>query len=292
MSGVPGPGAVSPPPPPAPGAVSPPPPPPAATWYSGFSPEEQGYLQNKGWATAKPEEAASAMFRAYKEYETYRGIPQDQIVRFPKDAADAEGWKALRTRMGVPADAAGYKFEGVALKGADEGTNAKFLDSLRAAAMGTQLTPEQADGVAKATAGFIDAHGAALEAAQATAITAEKEALAKNWGANAEANTFVAKQAAAKLGVTAEHLAALENTIGYSKVMELFRSIGQGMGEDRFVKDPGPGGREVMTAEQAIAKRTALEQDKAWVQRYRTGDTTARAELEALLRIIISSQER
>ena len=96
---------------------------------------------------------------------------------------------------------------------------------------------------------------------------------------------FVAKQAAAKLGVTPEQVAALEQTVGYAKVMEMFRDIGTKIGEAKFVSSTGPTGG-IMTREQAVAKRAELMGDTNWAKRYLDGGAPEAREMNALLVLI------
>src|ERR1700687_1920968 len=61
--------------------------------YAQFDAETQGMFKNKGWDAKTPAEAAHEAAKSYREAERYLGVPQDQIVLLPKDAADAAGWK-------------------------------------------------------------------------------------------------------------------------------------------------------------------------------------------------------
>jgi len=120
-------------------------------------------------------------------------------------------------------------------------------------------------------------------------IAAEKTKLAQNWGANYEANLFVAKQTAAALGVKPEALEALGNSIGLAATMEMFRVIGTKIGEDKFVMSQLPGSQGVMTKEAAIDKKAALMADKVWVKSYLDGDAQKRQEMTALNTMIVGS---
>src|SRR5881394_756652 len=59
------------------------------------------------------------------------GVPADQVLRVPKDAADEKGWNAVWSRLGKPTDAKGYDFSDI--KFAD-GTapDATFVETMRA----------------------------------------------------------------------------------------------------------------------------------------------------------------
>jgi hypothetical protein len=121
-------------------------------------------------------------------------------------------------------------------------------------------------------------------------LAAQKTELAKNWGPNYEANMFVAKQTAGKLGVTPEQITALEKVVGYDKVMDMFRNIGTKIGEDRFVLNPANPGVGAMTREQAVDRKASLMKDNAWVTGYLGGDAAKIQEMTALNTMIVNSR--
>jgi hypothetical protein len=258
-----------------------------AAWHAGLSPELVGHAQNRGWADKTPAEVAAAAVQAHYEAQKHLGVPPEQIVRWPKDAADEAGWKAVYARLGVPADPAGYDFTGIKVGETD--LDPKLVETLRSAALATHLPPEAAKSVATALAKYQLDTQASDAAEKAAKLVEAKAALAANWGKNAEANLFVAKNTAAKLGVTPEQVAELENLVGYDKVMEMFRSIGEKTGEATFVQGQGGGGGNVMTAEQALARKDELKNDSAWVAKYLAGDQEAKRQMEAVERIIWSA---
>ncbi len=126
---------------------------------------------------------------------------------------------------------------------------------------------------------------AASEGCQRVAkLATEKAALLTDWGVHADANLIVAKAAAAKLGVDAAAVGALEKQVGYKVVMQMFHKIGQAMGEDRFIRDANSG-NPVLTKEQATSKRQELQRDPDWSKRYLAGGAAENRELQALIRI-------
>ena len=69
--------------------------------------------------------------------------------------------------------------------------------------------------------------------------------------------------------------------------MEMFRTIGTKIGEDRFIMSPNGGGTDgIMTRDQATAEKNALKADKDWVKRYLNNGVEERRKMEALDRII------
>lgn len=262
---------------------------PTAAWHAGKADGEVlGFWQNKGWNVADPAEIAIQATKAYHEAQKFIGVPPDSLLRMPKDASDAEGWKAVWSRLGAPADATGYDFSTV--KKAD-GTAADtaFLDAMRATAAELNLPKDAASTVAARVLKHMETSATSAAADHAAKLALEHQALAQNWGANKEANLFVAKQAALKLGITPEVANALESQIGYAKVMEMFRNIGTKIGEDKFVASPAPGQSGVMSVDQAKAQKSALMSDVAWRNRYLAADTTAVNEMTALNTLIANA---
>lgn len=260
-------------------------PPVAATpWTEGLDAEVLGHIQNKGWDKLDAKTAIAASVKAYKEAERFVGIPADQLLRIPTDQKDEAGWKALRMRLGAPNEAKDYDFssikfaDGTAL---DEG----FASKLREAAYQRGLAKEDATFIADTFAKYQDGKKLADTADSQAKLQADKAGLREDWGKAFEANMFVAQQAAQKLGITPEAIAALEGQVGYRAVMKMFQAVGAKTGEDTFVNNPAPGQPGVMGPAQADARIADLKADKAWVDRYLNGDVNARREMDALTSI-------
>lgn len=249
-------------------------------WHTGIDGELLGVAQNKGWKLDDPKVAFSSAATAYREAQRLVGAPPELMLRLPKDQADEAGWKQVYTRLGVPDDAKGYDFSGVKFSDGTE-IDAAFADSMRAALHGANVSKDRASDVVRAVVKFMDSADAEENAVKASKLTEEKAELAKNWGANEAANKFIAQQAATKLGIAPETVAALEGVVGYKAIMEMFHKIGTAIGEAKFVASEG-NQSGVMTRDQAQAKKTELMADKAWRDRYIGGGAAERREMHAL----------
>jgi hypothetical protein len=264
-------------------------PPPAAAgapWHQGkVDAEILGHLQNRGWHDKPADVVALEAIRAHREAERLIGAPANEMLRMPKPT-DEVGTKAFWGRLGAPDTKEGYDLSGV--KFAD-GTalDAGFVDQLRTAADQFHLPKDAAAHMAQSFVKFMEGADAAEAAETAAALVNEKAALAKNWGANFEANKFVAQSAARALGIDPETVAALESQVGYSKVMEMFRNIGSKIGEDKFVSGGVGASNGVMTREQAVSRKADLMKDSAWVDRYMKGGTAEGREMQALITLIV-----
>lgn len=257
-----------------------------APWFQGADPETVGYFQNRGLDKKTAAEAAIAAAKAHREAEKFVGAPADQLLRVPKDAADAAGWDAVWSKLGVPKDAKAYDFSSV--KRADgQAADPAFQEKMREWALSNKLTPNAALSLAQEFVKFQDGTAAGQSAELTAKLALEKDTLAKNWGTNFEANKFVASQAAKALGIDPETVVALEKTVGYAKVMEMFRTIGTKIGEDKFVLGGQQAGNGIMSRDQAMARKSELKNDKAFVSRFLAGDREAVAQMGALDRLIV-----
>ncbi len=270
---------------------SPQPQPQPKPWYdgvAGFDQEMLGHLQNRGWHTKAAPEVAVEAIKAWKGAEKLVGAPADKIIRLPNDANDEAGMKAVWQRLGVPKAATDYDFSPVTF--ADKtALDPAFVARMQAKAFALNVPKQAALEIVQDFVKFLD-ESDSIEAAEKTAtLKTQKQALLENWGPNEPANKFIAQRAAAALGVTPETVAALENVIGYDKVMDMFLAIGQKIGEDKFITSTMPGVKpgSPMTVEQAKAKKEDLKSDKVWVDAYLKGDKAKAREMQAL-DIIIS----
>lgn len=259
-----------------------------APWHQGVESEVLGHWQNKGIKLDNPRDVAIEMTKAARAAQAHVGAPPELIVRLPKDAGDEAGWKSVYTRLGVPATPAEYDLS--AVKRADgKDVDASLVDALRPALLDARVPKDRAGSVVAAVVKHLDGI-AAEQSAQTTAKLAEEmSALDKNWGANKAANKFIASQAAEKLGIKPEAVAALEKQIGYAAVMEMFHKIGRSLGEDKYVSGEQPNSG-IMSKDQAVARKAELLANKAWVNRKMSGDAAANREMRAL-NIIITGDD-
>jgi hypothetical protein len=239
-------------------------------------------VQNKGWDKLDPAAAAATIARAHREAEKHFGVPADQLLRMPKaDAPEAEV-KAFWNKLGVPADATGYKFEGV---------EENVAELAREIALANNIPVSQAQGLARHLAAFAEKEIAETDAQAAQQLQQQRDELQRNWGAQHSTNLEVARRGAAKLGFDADTFAALENSAGYAKVMEAMRQVGVAAGEAKFFEgDAGAGtgtGGQSMTRDQAVARIESLKGDREWGKRWMAGGTAEIREWEDLHRLAI-----
>lgn len=253
--------------------------------FAQWAPELQGAFKNKGWDQKTPAEAAAEAMKSYNEAERHIGIPKDQILRMPKGPDDAEGWKALRTRLGAPEAADKYDFSEIKFADGTE-LDEGFTSAMRNALFARGTPTEDAKGIVKDVVSFLEGAETASSAEQTAALTADKQKLVTSWGPNKEANEFIVRQAVMKLGLDEGVVNALEKASGYEPTMQALLKIGQMMGEDKFVTNRESPTKGVLTREQAMARKQQLRADSDFVSRFNADNYQAIEEMNALDRII------
>lgn len=260
----------------------------ANPWYHGTDADADliGHIETKGWKTLTPAAAALAAAKAHREAEKMVGVPANQLIRLPKDASDIAGWNAVWTRLGAPTDPKEYDFADVKFANGDA-LDAGFIEAVRKTAADYHLTKDAAKALANTFAKALDGAEAGESAEYTSALAKEKDTLAANWGANANANMVIAQNAARALGVTPEDVKVLEKGIGYARVMEMFRTVGTKIGEDKFITSGAPAGG-LMTRGQAVSRKNDLMGDKDWTKRYLDGGVKEKQEMTDLNKIIVA----
>lgn len=273
-------------PPATPPVVPPAAPPGGDPWYKGADDVTTGFIQSKGWHDKAPAEAALEAIKSYREAQQFIGHPPDKLVKLPADASDEAGWKDVWGKLGVPSDAKEYDFSTV--KVGDQTIDQGFQDFLRAQAAALHLPKDAAAQLGNAFVKYLGDNETAGAAEKTAKIAEERKLLDANWGQNADGNRFVARKGAEALGFDAAVVDALEGVVGYAKIMEGLRKVGELSGEAKFINGGnGPnGGGGLMTREQAASRKAELMADTAWRDRYLAGGATENRELTALLALI------
>ena len=276
--------AAEPTPPPVP---TPPPAPPTTPWYQGKADQDlTNHLVHHGWDRDDPVTAAMKAAQSHRALMQHFGLsPSARGDLMMVQPNDPESIAKVYEKLGVPKDPKEYDFSTVKFADGSE-LDDKFVDFVRGQAAALHMNKNDALALAQSLTKFADADESS-DLAETTAVLQEQKAeLAKNWGANYEANMFVAKNTALKLGVTPEAVSALENAIGYNQVMEMFRTIGTKIGEDAFIRGNSPTGGGIMTRTEAVAKKAELMSDQAWRARYLGGGKAELREMMGLSAII------
>lgn len=260
-------------------------------WFKGADEATIGHLQAHGWDKKTASEAAIEAAKSHFNLQKLQGVPADKLARIP-DPTDAAGWQAFWGKLGVPADKKGYDFKAVKFANGDE-LDTGFQEWLQDRAASLHLRPTDALQLAQDLVKRMDGDDAQEAAANTTKLAAEKAELEKDWGGppgtpKFDANMWAARQTAMKLGVDPAAVEALQKMdgVGYAKVMQMFRKIATATGEAEFITGTGEKPNTAyMTRTEAMARKTMLLNDAAWVTRYTSGDAVALQEMTNLLAI-------
>lgn len=256
-------------------------------WYEGKVDDQLlGHMQTLGWHTKSPEDAAIEAAKAHREARSYIGMPETRLLKLPADPVkDSDGMRAVFQRLGAPKEAKEYDFANV--KFADGAAlDDVFSTTMRNALYNANVPKDAATGIVQSVVKFMEDAEKADHAEASAKITEARANLAKNWGSKFEANKFIAGQAAQKLGITPEAIQAMENAVGYDKVMDAFLQIGLKTGEARYIAGENPADGGIMSRQQAQARLAEMESDKEFGKRITAGETAAVREWKAVLTML------
>ena len=274
---------AAPPAAPPPGGAAPP-----SVWFEGMEGLDdltRGHIQNRGWDKLEPAKAAQEAYKAFRAAETHIGTPADRLIRLPADLSDQAGWDGVYRKLGVPETPELYDLS--TLKRAD-GTDipADLARVIKDAAFEAKVPKDNAAAIARNLVGHLDAQAAEQKAQEEAALTASKQKLADNWGAQFEQNMEVARRAASQFGLKPEILEDLVRGSSYDQALEFLRQVGARSMEMSFPGGSAPGANMPMTVEGAKAQMDANMRDPEWRDKYLNGSAAHRAEFERLTRIV------
>lgn len=242
-------------------------------WSDGLDEAALGHAKLNGWTPeSNPEEVARAAVIKHLETQKIVGAPADQFIRRPLDANDAEGFGRLYDALGAAKDVKDYTFEGVKFKDGsalDDG----FADQLRGIAAKLHLSPAQAAALAQDMVAIADGAEQDAGVSRETALTTARDELKANWAGNHDRFKFDAERFGALVGLTPDVLeaVAMAHPKGYAAGMEAFRLAAERTGEAKLVGSGGgadAGDLKPMSREEALAERTRLLGDGAFMKRY------------------------
>lgn len=265
--------------------------PPVSVWYDGLDDAHRGHVVARGWHNKPVEEVAREAVMAHRqaqgEFSRVHGVPADQLLRLPKDAADP-GWSEVHKRMGVPEKPEEYQLTG--LKFAD-GTapDDTFMGHMRALAHDLKLPPSAAQSLAERVMALSDSDRSNATQSDATQRAANDAELRRNWGPQHDYYAFQTARAAQLLGVPDELMRAMHArpTAEYMSFMDRLRAFAGKMGEAELLRGERGDQSRTLSREEAIARREELSRDQDFVRRYIGGDANAVKEMDNLARVIV-----
>lgn len=254
--------------------------PPAAVapeWFSGFSEENRGVVQLKGFKSAE------SVLDSYRNIEKLLGHPKERLLALPENLDDPKNLDPIYDRLGRPKAPTEYDVK------VPEGMNPEFGDWARKQFHGLGLSKRQGDAMAKAWNDRVTTQIEAEQSAFETGVQQQTAKLKEEWGAAFDQNSKTAKLFAEKIGFSDEHCQELAKAIGVDGVNKLFVGIvngfGLNLGEAQFHGGDSGGNNfrgPVLTPEAAKARITELKNDKEWIGRFSNGGSKEREELHRL----------
>ena len=224
----------------------------APAWHGMTTPEDVAWVGTKGW------KAPADVINSYRGAEKLIGRDPSTLIPLPR-ADDPEGYRSVKARLGMPE--APDKYELAAGPG-----GAKLDETYEKWARDTfhkvGLTAQEVKALTTAQTEFAASQHAKAETEYNTRLTLDKQTLLTEWGGGHERMMNAAETAAKSLGFTEEMIDAMERSTGYAATMKFFASLGQKLGEDKFVTG-GTGGKfqGTLTVDEAKAQWEAMKLD-------------------------------
>lgn len=221
------------------------------------------------------------MFKSYRNLEVKMSSDADRIA-LPKDAADADAWNAIYSKLGRPETADKYTFS----EKADKNLTGAFAPVFHKAGVSqTQATQIEA-AFNEVTAKQQEQY---FKAAKDDGDAAQRQ-LENEWGKNAPRETEYNRRAMRSLGISVqdfEQATASMGKGGTEKFLRLLNAAGHSMKEDNAGSIEGDNDLGFsMSPNRAAADLQSLKDDKAFWTRYMKGDKMARSKVQGLHKII------
>ncbi len=217
---------------------------PETPFYAGF---EDATV--KEWAEGKGWKSPEAVVKSAMNLEKMVGAPAEQVLRIPQEG-DVEGWAKARQQLGAPAEATAYTVPGL---GEDEASVA-YGDVMRAAFHKAGLTQEQVDTIVGAGNEFVEGQESSREEDYKRTVEVQTRELQAEWGNGYERMMAIGRQASQRLGMTEEMISGMESAVGYAETIKFLSSLGERLGEDRYVE--GNGNAALTPAQAKVAWET------------------------------------
>jgi hypothetical protein len=223
----------------------------APAWLEGVPEDLTGWVNEQGF------KSPADVIASQRGLMRMKGVPPEELVRLQKGWDEKPETAAeVYARMGRPEKPEGYEIPEVVGTG-----ETNLAGDFRKWAHDAGLSARQAKTLAGNYQGALEA--AATERAEQLELrdTQEEIALKAEWGGAFDENLGAGKRAWASVakaaGLDTSDIGALQQSLGYAKVMKLFASMGRALGEH----EPVAGETELafgMTPAAANAKADAI----------------------------------
>lgn len=246
------------------------------SWLDSLDADLQAHVTNRGWQNDNADTAVVKAVKAHAAAQKHIGVPEDQIVRMPKDAADP-AYAAVYERvagLGAPPSPEGYALGDVKFKDGSPlaEADAKFVREVGAA---FKLPVHVVQGIAQRFVARGDEASTAGAQQSQAAQAANDTALKSTWGAQYDTQ-------AASVAKVVDGLKTLG--IGVSPQGDPAAHVAQMAGllklADQFKEAPWLGGGNpaqtdefgALSMEQAERQMETFKLDDAWRGKFFSND--------------------
>jgi hypothetical protein len=224
----------------------------APAWLEGVPEDLTGWVNEQGF------KSPADVIASQRGLMRMKGVPPEELVRVQKGWDEKPETAAeVYARLGRPEKAEGYELPDVQV---GEG-GFDLTPGYRTKAHELGLSARQAKGIAEWFTGTSREWGTQRSEALELRDTQQELALKAEWGGAFDENLGAGKRAWASVakaaGLDTNDIGALQQSLGYAKVMKLFASMGRALGEH----EPVAGETELafgMTPVAANAKADAI----------------------------------
>lgn len=243
-------------------------------WWNAITNETtRGYAQLKGWQNM------DAVVESYQNLEKLNG--RDKVA-LPKDINDNEARDIIYDKLGRPKTADEYKLT------VPQGASDNYLKAMTPLFHKAGLNQQQAEILTNGSNEFAAAVRKSQEEGFLRQADADLRTHTASWGKDADKHFAAGQKAGAAFGLQEMKAAdgktpmmkAMERAMGTSNFLDFMASVGHAIGEDSYTG--GDENRAFTSPEAARAQKSALQADKAWVDRYLAGGTKEVAEMRKL----------
>lgn len=196
--------------------------------------EVKSWLQNKAYPDAEH------ALKAHRSLEQLMGADKaGRTLLVPKDDSDIEGWKAVASKLGVPANPADYKLP------VPEGMDGGFANTASTWFHEAGVPPRMAKFVAEKWNGWVAEQVKAGEQQEAAESAKQMKGLESEWGNKYTENTELARRGlrefGSKFGLDDAALKRAESVLGAANLVKFFHGLGSLNAESSFAGNDGGG---------------------------------------------------
>lgn len=256
-----------------------------AGWVSSYDGDVKTWLEGMGVSKLAEKDALAKIVPMYRNAEQRLGVPPDQLLRMPKDDNDADGFRAVMAKLGLPETPDGYGLS------VPEGEPDAFLKTATTWFHELGIPKRQAAGLAGKWNEYVVAQRAAAEQAYDTQFDTEMNAMKAELGDQYDASIELARRVRRASGLSDAEAMNIERAIGPKRAAMMFAELGKAMGEHRFHGGDNGSATFGMSVEGAKARITDLRKDQEWMTKYLGGDADKKAEWTRLHKIAFPDGE-